>query len=494
MERLNEHTLAHCAPAFERPRYKRSELRTGHLHLGLGAFHRAHQALYTESVLNQTGDLRWGIAGVSLRSPEVAARLLPQDRLFTVLERHGDRFRGRLIGALTAAWHAPSQRSSVLSAMADPAVKVISLTVTEKAYGVNPATGTLDVNHPDVAADLKGQTPMRSVLGLLCDGLTHRPDGALLNVLCCDNMNRNGELLRGLMLEFAQIRSSVSPGLVERIRNQLSFPNTMVDRIVPAATPDSLDWASTQIGLRDEAALVCEPFTQWVIEDRFVTDRPSWELAGAMIVSDVAPFQDMKLRLLNAAHSAIAYLGQMGDLATVADVMAHPLLSNYIQVLMREELLAVTPIPPGYPAENYINDLLHRFENPALAHRTEQIAMDGTQKIAVRWLPALRESVRVQRPLPHLEFALATWLHYLETAQSAQNRPLVIQDPGAEALQSSLRKAQGPLNKVRGALTFEGTFGPNNWPFTWVERISRLLGLIQTQGLMPSLSALTQRR
>ncbi len=508
MERLSEQTLGHDAlTAIERPRYARTGLRTGQVHIGLGAFHRAHQALYTEQVMNQTGDVRWGIAGVSLRSPEVASRLMPQDRLFSVFERHGEEVHGRIVGALTAAWHAPTQWMTVRSALANPDVKVITLTVTEKAYGQLAASGSLDVNHPDVAADLglsasatalafDSANPPRSVLGVLCAGLSQRPDGALLNVVCCDNMNRNGELLRALMLEFAQHLKNAPSGMVDRIRSQLSFPNTMVDRIVPAASTESLDWASARLGLRDESALVCEPFTQWVIEDHFITDRPAWELAGAMIVSDVGPFQDMKLRLLNAAHSAIAYLGQLCDQPTVADVMTHPVLAGFIRSLMRDELLAVTPIPTGYSAAAYIDDLLRRFENPSLAHRTEQIAMDGTQKVAVRWLPALRESVKRNQPLPKLEFALAAWLHHLETARSDRGAELRIHDPGAPALQLLLRQANSAQEAVRLACTHESVFGTDAstscaaWPKAWVDRVALALGRIRERGVLASISSL----
>lgn len=496
MERLCEQTLGLAPTTVERPRYARADLRTGQVHIGLGAFHRAHQALYTEAVINQTGDTRWGIAGVSLRSPEVASRLLPQDRLYSVMERHGDEVHGRIVGALTQAWHAPSQWLAVRSALANPEVKVVSLTVTEKAYGHLAASGSLDLGHPEVAADLAlpagaqppdPATAPHSVLGALCAGLSQRPDGALLNVVCCDNMNRNGELLRGLMLEFAQTSQGTPAGLVERIRHQLSFPNTMVDRIVPAATTDSLDWASARLGLRDESALVCEPFTQWVIEDRFITDRPAWELAGAMVVSDVGPFQDMKLRLLNAAHSAMAYLGQLCDLATVADVMAHPVLSRFVRSLMRDELLGVTPIPPGYSATAYIDELLRRFENPSLAHRTEQIAMDGTQKVAVRWLPAFREALRRERALPCLELALAAWLHQLQTTRSQSGAQLAIQDPGAPALQSRLRESKSALDAVRSACAHEAVFGVNDWPEAWVSRVADALSRIRQHGVLASL-------
>ncbi len=480
MQRLHPNHLDLLAPGVLRPHYDRSTVQTGIVHLGLGAFHRAHQALYTDSVMNLTGDTRWGIAGVSLRSADVGQRLQPQGLLYSVFERHGEDTQARVVGALTQAWHAPTQRELVMQALADPRVKVVTLTVTEKAYGLHPSSGLLDDSHPDVAADLKTPHLPRSVLGWLCAALARRPANAPLNVLCCDNMNRNGDVLKGGLVEFAR---RTAPHLVGRIEDQWALPNTMVDRIVPAATPQSLAWASEALGLRDESALVCEPFRQWVIEDRFITDRPRWEEAGVLLVDAVAPYQDMKLRLLNAAHSAIAYVGQCMGLSTVAEVMAHPVCSAYIRSLMLDDLLKVTPVPAGYDARRYVLDLLHRFENAALAHRTEQIAMDGTQKVAVRWLPGLRAGLQQGQSLPRLMSALAVWLHYLDRGCSASGQALHIQDPGAAALQARLHAAEGLHHKVLAACQHEAVFGPNDWPREWVLEVTQHWSLLEGQGL-----------
>ncbi len=483
---LNTQHLNTLPPTVAPLGYDRNALQTGIVHLGLGAFHRAHQALYTQSVL-QAGDARWGIAGVSLRSEQVPQTLNDQDRLYTVFERHGAQGQAQLVGALTHAWHAPSQRAQVLAALANPAVKVVTLTVTEKAYGLHPATGAIDEAHPQVRHDLTHAHEPQGVLGYLCEALRLRDPAAPLTLVCCDNMANNGDVLHRLLGDFTQ---RLDPQRWARWSDHLQCPNTMVDRIVPAATESSLAWAQSQLGVRDAAAVVCEPFTQWVIEDRFAAERPEWERAGALLVPAVGPFQAMKLRLLNGSHSAIAYLGQLLGVDTVAQVMASPPLAAFVRELMTQDLLSVTAVPAGYDAQRYCDDLLHRFENESLAHRTEQIAMDGTQKVAVRWLPALRDALARQQALPRLEWALAAWLHYLKHPVNAQGQALAVQDPGAAALQALLADAQTPAEALAAALTHAPVFGSAPWPTEWQQRVAAHGERLQTQGVLASLAAL----
>lgn len=468
-----------------RPAYDRRATATGIVHLGLGAFHRAHQALYTEAVLNQ-GDLRWGIVGVHLRGRRLADALRAQGHLYSVTERHADQASTRLVGALRAALFAPAELGAVLSAIADPAVTVITSTVTEKGYGLQPATGSLDLSDADVLHDLHSPGTPRSTLGVLAAGLLGRAATAPITVVCCDNMAANGPTLQRLLTQYAE--RACKP-LVARLQDgSITFPSTMVDRIVPAATAESLACAEGRLGLRDEAAIVCEPFTQWVIEDRFAAARPAWELAGAVLTSDVRPFQAMKLRLLNGSHSAIAYLGQLRGLATVSDAMADPLLRRAVQALMVDELLPTVDVPPGFDALAYCRQLVHRFDNPALAHRTEQIAMDGTQKVAVRWLPALREALARGAPCPWLERALAAWLHYLLLARDDAGQALAISDPGAAALGAALRRSSEPADIARAALAHAPVFGSQPWPGGLAQRLAGHLAALAQGGTEALLS------
>ena len=257
----------------------------------------------------------------------------------------------------------------------------------------------------------------------------------------------------------------------------------MVDRIVPAATPESLTWAAQRLGMRDDAAIVCEPFTQWVIEDRFAGARPAWECAGALLVDDVRPYQAMKLRLLNGTHSAIAYLGQLRDLETVSDAMRDPLVGPFARRLMTQDLCSTVAAPASYDVLAYCDQLLRRFENPSLAHRTQQIAMDGTQKVPVRWLPALRASVAAGTDLPHLERALAAWLHSLLTQRSDSGSVLIISDPGAAAFGARMRAAQDSSDVARAALAHTSVFGDAPWPNAFVERLSEHLSALRRGGI-----------
>lgn len=465
--------------------YDRSHLATGIVHLGLGAFHRAHQALYTEALLAR-GDRRWGIVGVSLRDPRVATVLKAQDHLYSVTERHGDDARTRVVGALRGALYAPQALPDVIAAIANPGTAIVTSTVTEKGYSQNPATGDLDLADPGIQHDIAHPDAPQTTLGVLAAGIRRRPANAPLTVVCCDNMAGNGDTLRRLLAQYCGQFDAV---LARRIEADIGLPNSMVDRIVPAATPQSLDWASARLGLRDGAAIVCEPFTQWVIEDRFSGPRPAWEDAGAVLTSDVRPYQAMKLRLLNGTHSALAYAGQLCDLETVSDAMAHPLVGRFARRLMLEDLRATVAAPPGYDVPAYCGELLRRFENPSLAHRTQQIAMDGTQKVPVRWLPALRESLAAGVERPQLERALASWLHTLAAARSDSGKALVIDDPGAPALAERLRSAADATAAVQAALAHTAVFGDAPWPAAFVSRLAAQLTTVRDRGMAALLDA-----
>src|SRR3954469_18792228 len=373
MDRLSRRTLA--ASRVAPPPAAALEAEVGIVHLGLGAFHRAHQAILTQRALAHA-EGPWAISGASLRSAAVRDTLRPQDCLYAVIEDDGPAERASVVGVLREALFAPEEGPALLARLAAPATRIVTLTVTEKGYGHNPATGDLDLDHPDIRADWAGREPPRSTLGWLVRGLAARRAAGAggLTVLCCDNMASNGRTLRRLARQFAE---GGAPGLEGWIEGEVRFPSSMVDRIVPAATPASLDHAATLLGLRDEAAVTTEGFAQWVIEDDFAAGRPAWEAAGAELVSDVRPYQELKLRLLNGAHSAIAYIGALLGLPFVADVMAEPALAGFVERLMLDEVAPLTAPPVGCDVNAYGQALLRRFANASLQHRTLQIAMDG---------------------------------------------------------------------------------------------------------------------
>jgi fructuronate reductase len=431
----------------------------GMVHLGLGAFHRAHQAILTQKAL-AVAPGSWAISGASLRGAAVRDSLRPQDCLYTVIESDGVEEVATVVGVVREALWAPEEAKALLDRLAAPATRIVTLTVTEKGYCHNPATGEIDLAQPDIQADLGGGNPPRSTLGWLVRGLMqrHAARAGGLTVLCCDNMASNGRTLHGLVRQFAE---HVDRDLAAWIENEVRFPSSMVDRIVPAATAASLDHAASLLGLRDEAAVSAEAFVQWVIEDDFAAGRPHWEAVGVELVRDVRPYQELKLRLLNGAHSAIAYLGAVLGKPFVADVMADPELARFVERLMREDIAPLTPAPPGFDVDGYVQALLRRFTNRSLRHRTLQIAMDGSQKIPVRWLPVLREARRRGSPVPRLVTALAVWLRFL-TGRDEAGRDLPLDDPLAARLRAiAAPNANDPAALVRAALAVEEVFGPD---------------------------------
>jgi fructuronate reductase len=444
-------------PTARPPLYDRDRLRTGIVHLGLGAFVRAHQALYTEDLLEtEPGD--WGMIGVSLQRPDQRDRLLPQGGLYTALQRDPSGSSARIVGCLRTALVAPEDPVSVVEAMADPSTHVVSLTVTEKGYCIDPATGRLQQHHPDIQHDLEHPGEPRTAVGFILAALERRRDAgmAAFTVLCCDNLPANGRLLASLVSDFAALRDC---GLAAWVETHALFPSTMVDRIVPAATPEDIREAARLTGLLDNAPVVHEPYRQWVIEDRFVDDaRPMWERVGAEIVSDVAPYEHMKLRLLNGAHSALAYLGYLSGHETIADTVADPVLRSFVENLW-DEIVPVVPPPPRTDLRAYTSALLARFSSPAIRHRTWQIAMDGSQKLPQRLLATARERLARGLPLPGIALALAAWIRYVGGVDE-RGRTIDVRDPLASDLRSALQRAgDDPGARVRAVLGMQVIFG-----------------------------------
>jgi fructuronate reductase len=437
-----------------RPAYDRKALAPGIVHLGVGAFHRAHQAVYTELALAQAFG-PWGICGVSLRRPEARDRLAPQDGLYTVAERDGAGARLQVVGCLTQLLVAPEDPGAVVEAIAAPATAIVSLTVTEKGYCHDPASGRLDWSQPDIRHDLAAPARPRSAVGMLVAGLERRRARQVAppTVLSCDNLPANGRTLRGLVLALAARRDEA---LARWIEAEVAFPCSMVDRIVPATTAADIAQIEAMLTVHDAAPVVCEPFRQWVIEDRFAGPRPAWELAGAELVADVAPYEEMKLRLLNGSHSALAYLGCLAGFAHVAEVMAAPDFAAFVRKLMAE--VAPTLHVPS-DLEAYQAALLARFANPALAHRTSQIAMDGSQKLPQRLLGTIRDRLRAGAPIDHLALAVAAWIRYA-AGPDEQGRPIAVVDPLAGRFAAiSAAAGRDPAALARGFFEIGEVFG-----------------------------------
>ncbi|WJY21909.1 mannitol dehydrogenase family protein [Fontisubflavum oceani] len=412
----------------QRPAYDRAHVTPGIVHLGLGNFHRAHQAVYVDECLAATPD--WGIRGVSLRRPDMRDALAPQSGLYTLAVRDGAGTAARVIGSVLEVVVAGEGIGPVLAAMTDPATRIVSLTVTEKGY-CRDGAGDLGQAHPAVAADLATPERPGSVPGLLVEALrARRAAGAPpFTVLSCDNLPENGAALARVVLQFAALRDTE---LAEWITAEVAFPSSMVDRIVPATTEADRAEIAALTGLEDAWPVVTEPFCQWVVEDRFPAGRPDLAAAGVQFVSDVAPYEHMKLRMLNGAHSTLAYLGQLRGHETVADVMGDAELAELVADVMTQS--AGTLSLPQDELSAYATRLQDRFRNPALHHMTAQIAMDGSQKLPQRLLAPIAEAHAAGRPWDALATGVAGWLRYLER--------FAPEDPMADELR--LAAAKGP--------------------------------------------------
>lgn len=457
MNRLTVATLAELPVGIDKPVYDPRQIGVGIVHLGIGAFHRAQTAVYSDDALAlEAGP--WGICGVSLRSADVRDRLSPQDGLYTAVEKSPSGTRRRVIGSVRQVLFLGDERDSVHARLAAPGTRIVTLTVTEKGYCHDPATGKLNFAHPDVVHDLAQPDRPRSVVGLMVAGLDarRRSGERSFTVVCCDNLPHNGALVRRLVGAFAQARD---PALARWIEDKASFPSTMVDRIVPATTDADIAENDAVLGLHDAAPVVHEPFRQWAIEDDFVAGRPAWERAGAELVSDVAPFEAMKLRLLNGSHSAFAYLGFLAGHEFIYQVAARDEFVAFMRRLMRDEVAPTLKLPPAVDVAAYEEALITRFRNPALPHRTQQIAMDGSQKLPQRLLGTVRDNLAAGRPIELLTLAVAGWMRYASGRDEA-GREIAVADPLAGEFARIAAAHRGdPPALARGFLSLRAIFG-----------------------------------
>jgi fructuronate reductase len=459
--RLHPSRLDALPAGVRRPAFDRRALRTGIVHLGLGAFARAHLAAVNDDALDAGAAAEWGIHGVSLRHADVRDALLPQQGLYSLGLRDAAGVRTRIVGSVVTCAVAPEDPQAVVGAIAHADTRIASLTVTEKGYCHDPATRALNLTHSDIAHDLADALTPRSAIGLLVRGLQARraEGGRPLTLLSLDNLPANGDTLRGLVLALAQ---RIDAGLARWIELECTFPNSMVDRIVPRTTAADLAAAAEALGVEDHAAVVAEPFLAWAVEDRFAAGRPDWSAGGAQFVERAEPFEQLKLRMLNGAHSAIAYLGVQAGWATVDAAMAQPALARFIDALLRDEVAPTLAHElRGFDLDAYRVQLLQRFANPALAHRTLQIAMDGSQKIPPRWLGTVRERLAPGAPIERLALALAAWCAHLGGHDEA-GRPHTIDDPLAAELsawQARAMAAPTPRERAAAVTRFAPVFG-----------------------------------
>lgn len=439
------------------PTYSRSKLVPRIVHLGFGAFHRAHQAVYAD-ILATSHDSDWGYTEVNLIGGEQQIDdLKRQDNLYTVAEMSADVWTARVVGVVKEALHAQVDGlETVLSRMCEPQVAIVSLTITEKGYCHSPASGELMHDHPLIVADLAAPQQPKSAVGVVVEALARRKAAGLpaFSVMSCDNMPENGHVTRNVVIALARARNA---GLAGWIEKNVTFPSTMVDRIVPAVTAETLDKIEQLTGVRDSAGVACEPFRQWVIEDNFVAGRPEWEKAGAELVADVVPFEEMKLRMLNGSHSFLAYLGYLAGYQHINDCMEDANYRATARALMLNHQAPTLKVK-GVDLAHYADMLIARYSNPALRHRTWQIAMDGSQKLPQRMLDPVRWHLVKGSDFSLLALGIAGWMRYVGGVDE-QGAVIEVSDPLLATIQQAVQQSEEGEARVRALLGIEAIFG-----------------------------------
>lgn len=412
MTTLSRATLSHLRPGVSVPNYRASDLSPGILHFGLGNFHRAHQAVYLDTLFNRAMSRDWAVIGTGVRAADRAMHdaLKAQDWLTTIVEQEANVSRARVTGAMLGMIP-PEDRSRIVAQLVDPAIRIVSITVTEGGYFIDPATGQFNPEFPEIAADGKNPDDPLTVFGLIALGLKRRRDAGIkpFTVMSCDNIPHNGVVARNAVSGVARLWDR---GLADWIAANAAFPNGMVDRITPATTDRERKLLSQDFGIEDNWPVYCEEFIQWVLEDTFCNGRPELEAAGVQFVSDVTPFEFMKIRILNGGHAAIAYPASLLDIHFVHDAMNHPLVGAFFAKIEREEIMPTVPPVPGVVLDDYYHLIYRRFSNPKIGDTIPRLAFDGSNRQPKFIVPVARDRLKAGGSVDALAFESALWCRH----------------------------------------------------------------------------------
>ena len=484
---LSRQSLQRFGSAVTTPRYDTAAVRAGIVHLGLGGFHRAHMARYTHDLMQlDAASLSWGILGVELMPGRRMIRsLAPQDGLYSLVERSGNDERVAIIGSLAGVLDASESTASLLAALDDPAIRIVSLTTTENGYCLNPATKRLDPDHPLIRADLAQPHQPRSAIGVIVEALRRRRAAGrpAPSLLSCDNIQHNGDVLHGAVVTLATLRD---PALARWIESEASFPSTMVDRITPVTTEMDVATLAARYGIADNWPVFCETFTQWVIEDRFPQGRPAWDSVGAQFVDDVAPYEFMKLRLLNGSHLAVAGLGQLAGYETIDRSIRDRRISAVMTAMMDHETGPTLKPVPGVDLDVYKRTLVERFANAAIRDTVQRVNTDAPLNVLV---DPIRDRLASGASVEFLALALAAWFRRVRGTDDA-GRPLRIVHPLADLLKA--RAEEGGADPAP-LLSIESLFGELGADRRLVEPLAMWLGRLYREGIEATLDEAYRR-
>lgn len=479
---LNSANLAKLPSGISVPSFDRKKLKCGIVHMSVGGFHRSHQALYIHDLLSkQPGD--WMICGVGLMKNDLdnVNALKDQDVLYSVLERSAGQDVLKICGGIGEILHAPSDPSAVLKRLMDDAVKILSLTITEKGYCYNQK-GDLDLNNPGIQNDLKNLDAPVTGIGYVVSALSMRRKAGMkpFTVMSCDNLPGNGHLTQKLVLQFAE---QVDADLAKWIKAEVSFPNAMVDRITPVTTPEIVSIVENKFDVKDAWPVVCEDFRQWVLEDKFCNGRPALESVGVQLVPDVEPYEKMKVRLLNGSHSALSYISYLMGYRRVDLAMADPLIAKFVRTYMDKDVTPCVPNVPGIDLTAYKDKLIERFANPAIGDQVQRLAEDGSQKIPNAILPCIRYALENKASIKFAALALAAWFRYLEGTDE-EKQPIEIKDPAKEKMQARVKASP---RDPSGVLAIEEIFSDVGTKQELIRAVTDALESLYTKGARKTL-------
>ncbi len=478
--KLSTATLSKLHKDVHVPAYDRSHLKQHTVHIGVGGFHRAHQAVYLDDLLAIEDEPRWAECGLGVLKSDDRMRdaLKGQDYLYTLVKKSAETQVARIIGSIADYIYAPEDRERAVERMASEETRIVSLTITEGGYFIDEGTRKFTPDHPDIRHDLEHPEEPTTSIGYIAAALDRRRRRGLppFTLMSCDNLQGNGDVVKSVLLEFASLQN---PELERWIAEHVAFPNSMVDRITPATASEDQIALRAEYGIDDAWPVMTEYFIQWVIEDHFSNGRPRWEKVGAQIVTDVAPYEIMKMRLLNGSHLAMAYLGALHGYTYVHEVMQDPLFVSFIEKFMAE-VTPVVPKIPGTSVDEYKKVLIERFANPSIRDQVTRICSEGSAKMPKWVFPSIVELLDKQGSIDLLSLVVASWIHYFQQGVDEQGRKLDIIDARAAEL-SQIAKSGG--TDPRPMLAITSIFGqqlPANPAF--VSKVERALKMLSTHG------------
>ena len=440
------------------PQYDRSKIQSGIVHIGVGGFHRAHQAYYLNQLFNKNKAFEWGIVGVGLmdRDREMYEALNGQQGLYTLVTQHPDgEVNSEIIGSIQKMYLATETPNEVIELLARKLTKIISLTITEGGYNFNPNTGEFILDNPDIKHDLENPKTPKTVFGYLAASFSNRykSNASGVTVLSCDNVQHNGDMTKKGVLAFAKAQD---PKLASWIEDNVTFPNAMVDRITPVTTDETRNFVKDKFGFIDKVPVNCEPFIQWVIEDNFKNGRPPLEDVGAQFVPDVTPYEHMKLRLLNAGHSVVGITGAIHGFDRIDECVQNSVMAKFLRAYLKDEASPMLEPVEGITVANYIDTLIERFGNPNIKDSVSRICTESAAKLPKFLIPTIIENLKKDGPIALGAFVLASWCYYSDKQKSKKGKNLEINDDMKDTLHQHAAKTE---NNPLAFLEIDEVFG-----------------------------------